>query len=77
MVKPDKSVLHVVLFIYTNSDITALIRRASPIACVSPIPHHISGILGESLLWPGLPIQMASFVGKEASEFIFAYQTLG
>lgn len=77
MVKPDESVLHVVLLIYSNSDITALIRRASPVAGISPIPHHISGILGESLLWPGLPIQMASFVGKEASELTFAYQTLG
>lgn len=77
MVKPDEPVLHVVLFIYTNSDITALIGRASPVAGISPIPHHISGILGESLLWPWLPIQMASFVGKEASELTFAYQTLG
>jgi hypothetical protein len=77
MVKPNQSVLHVVLLGYTNSDIATLVWRARRVKGVAAIPHHIRGILPKRLFGSGFPIETTPLVGKEGSKFLFAYQILG
>jgi hypothetical protein len=76
VVKPNQSVLHVVLLGYTDSDITPLVWRARRVKGIPPIPHHIRGILPKRLLGSRFPIETTPLVGKEGSKFLFAYQIL-
>jgi hypothetical protein len=76
MVKPNQSVLHVILLGNTNSDISPLIWRTGRIKGVAAIPHYIRGILLKSLLGSRLPVKPSSLIGKESSKGFFAYQIL-